>query len=226
MVVARGRGTLPVAVANRVITTVAASGDILDLDPGLREWLPVTGPRDRLRPGATTGRDIRIPQRVADQLLKGFVRFVADIPAGTDLTVVWERGADELQVDCGSITLTCTPGVLTVTIAVSCDQLPRPVRVGVPFGVGRVEHPRGLLMSSYTRVDAPAVVADGWSDAIVAFCWEALLETARRVAAGAGKDRSGTPLVPAAIAAEDGLFVVLPMARHDLSGLVQERGNV
>ncbi len=93
----------------------------------------------------------------------------------------------------------------------------------VPFAVGRPDAPRGLLMATTDRVDAPAIVADGWSAAITAFCWEAILELARRVSAESGNDQRGRPLVPGAIGADKGLLVVQPMARHDLSGLERQR---
>jgi hypothetical protein len=224
---AAGRGNGPVAPASRadrIISTIAVAGHITDLDPHLRTWFVPVDRGIRLPPGTPAQHDIRIPQRDADRLLKGLVRFVADIPPGTSLTVAWEQGGDELLVDCASISLSCAPGLATVGVNVSCDQVPRPRKVTVPFAVGRAASPRGLLMSTFTRVDAPAIIAEGWSDAIVAFCWEALLELATRVAGDAGVDRTGKPLIPGALAAEDALLIVQPMARHDLAGLSAERG--
>jgi hypothetical protein len=42
---------------------------------------------------------------------------------------------------------------------------------------------------------------------------------ARRVSADVGDDADGRSLIPGAIASGDNVFVVHPMARHDLSGL-------
>ena len=43
------------------------------------------------------------------------------------------------------------------------------------------------------------------------------------MSAESGNDQQGRPLVPGAIGADEGLLVVQPMARHDLSGLERQR---
>jgi hypothetical protein len=204
--------------ASKLVDTIALGGRITDLPPQQREWFTPIGDVT-LAAGERARAPITIPQPDAARLLLGFVRFVADIAARTSLQFVWERGQDELAVDGASIGLTCSDGLLTVGLTVSCDELRKPYRVAVPFAVGRADAPRGLLMSTIDRIDAPALIADGWSDAIIAFCWEALLEVTRRVSAQAGSDSAGRPLIPGAIAAHEGQLLVLPMARHDLSGL-------
>lgn len=216
------RGTSrPAARADELVNLIAVAGRIADLPVARRKWfVPIDGGLDT---GTRAPTDVRIPQADANRLLRGFVRFVADIDAGSNLELVWERGHDELWVDAGSITLKCAPGILSTRLTVGCDELPRPVTVTVPFAVGRPEAPRGLLMATTDRVDAPAIIADGWSAAITAFCWEAILELARRVSAESGSDQRGRPLVPGAIGADEGLLVVHPMARHDLSGLERQR---
>ncbi len=207
--------------ADELVHLIAVAGRISDLPVARRKWfVPVATDVDT---GTRAPDDVRIPQADANRLLRGFVRFVADIDAGSSLELVWERGHDELWVDAGTITLKCAPGILSIRLAVGCDQLPKPVTVTVPFAVGRPDAPRGLLMATTDRVDAPAIVADGWSAAITAFCWEAILELARRVSAESGNDQQGRPLVPGAISADEGLLVVQPMARHDLSGLERQR---
>lgn len=210
----------PVVRASQALDTISFAGRIVDLPERQRDWfVPVD---DRvLRPGERPEEPIVIPQADAARLLVGFVRFVADIPARTNLTLVWERGRDELAVDAASIGLTCADGLLTVGLTVSCDQLSKPVRVAVPFAVGRADAPRGLLMATINRLDAPALIAEGWSDAIIAFCWEAVLELAQRVCGQVGNDAQGRPLIPGAIAAHDAALALTPMARHDLSGLTR-----
>lgn len=219
---ATSRGTTirrPAVVrAGKSVEMISAAGRIEDLPERQREWFVPIGDAV-LNPGEPAPEPITIPQADAARLLVGFVRFVADIPARTNLQFVWERGRDELAIDGASIGLTCSDGLLTVGLTVTCDELPRPVRVAVPFAVGRADAPRGLLMSTINRLDAPALIADAWSDAIIAFCWEALLELAQRVCGQAGHDAQGRPLIPGAIAARDGALVLTPMARHDLTGL-------
>ena len=206
---------------DRISSLVAVEGRIDALPTRGREWFVPIHPELRLPPGKPTPDPSRIPQATASRLLRGFVRFVADIPAGASLELVWEQTPNELWVDAGSIDLTCAPGLVTVGLTVSCDELGRPTRVNVPFAVGRADAPRGLLMSTIDRVDAPALVADIWSDAITAFCWEAVLELAHRVSAQIGRDGSGLPLVPGGIAADKALLIIQPTARHDLSGLAR-----
>jgi hypothetical protein len=213
--------TQPAVRAEQLVDLIAAAGRITDLPIARRRWfVPVDG---ALPTGTPAPDGIRIPQADANRLMRGFVRFVADIDAGTNLELVWERGRDELWVDAGSIKLTCAAGILSTRLSVGCDELPRPVTVTVPFAVGRPDAPRGLLMATTDRVDAPTLVADGWSSAITAFCWEAILELARRVSAESGNDQQGRPLVPGAVSADDRVLVVHPMARHDLSGLERHR---
>jgi hypothetical protein len=220
--VGTSRGTtarVPAVVrAGRTVETISLAGRIADLPERQREWFVPVGDVV-LDPGQPAKEPITIPQADAARLLVGFVRFVADIPARTNLKLVWQRGRDELAVDAASIGLTCADGLLTVGLTVSCDELSRPTRVVVPFALGRPDAPRGLLMSTINRLDAPALIAEGWSDAIIAFCWESLLELAQRVCAQAGHDSQGRPLVPATIAAGDGALILTVTARHDLSGL-------
>jgi hypothetical protein len=208
------------ARADIFVDTIAAHGRILDLAAAERPWFVALADDVKLVDGAVADTIHRIPQADATRLLKGIIRFVVDVPARTNLRLVWTKGDDELWVDGSSIELTCTPGLVTISVVVGCDQLPRAGRrVAVPFAVGRADDPRGLLMSTFNRVDAPALIADRWSDSIVALCWEALLELTRRISAESGRDAAGRPLIPAAVAAEDQLLIVQPMARHDLSGL-------
>lgn len=209
----------PVVRSSRTVEAIAREGLIADLPPRQRTWFT---PQDSpLAAGAVAARPIIIPGDAASKLMVGFVRFVADLPARANLTFVWERGDDELWVDAASIGLVCGTGVLSVGLTVGCDQVDEPVRVVVPLAVGRMKAPRGLLMSSLSRIEAPAVIAEGWSDPIVAFCWEAVLELAQRVCAQAGRDAGGQGLIPGAIAAEDGRLIITPMARHRLTGLVR-----
>jgi len=178
-------------------------------------WFSVV-PRP-VKTGALASAPLRIPQGDAQRLLRGIIRFVADIPAGASLDLVWQQGGSELFVDAGSITLTCTTGLVSIGVAVHCDELPAPAVATAALGVGRVDSPSGLVMSTFERVGAPDLIADLWSEAITAFAWEALLELASRLCAGVGKDSQGRPLIPGSVAAAPELLVITPMARNDLS---------
>jgi hypothetical protein len=175
-----------------------------------------TKTRRKLGPG-TTSRVLDIPQKQANAMLGSIVRFVADIPATGTPLVVWTQGTDELLVDTASVTLACTSGLIRVRVQVDCDQLDEPTRVVVPLAVGAPDRSSGLVMSAFTRIDGPAIVADLWSDALTAFAWEAVLELARRLCAETGSDTKSRALIPVEISAASRRLLVTPMARHDVT---------
>ena len=192
----------------------ARRGLLLGIDLDDVSWHKKT--RRQLEPG-NTSRVLDIPQKQANAMLRSIVRFVADIPASGTPLVVWTQGTDELLVDTASVTLECTSGLIRVKVTVECDQLDEPTRVVVPLAVGAPNRSSGLVMSAFTRVDGPAVVADVWSDALTAFAWEAVLELARRLCVETGRDTKGRALIPVEISAAPQRLLVTPMARHDVT---------
>jgi hypothetical protein len=215
-----GRRELPrPTTSDQLIAAVARRGRIIDLPESRRRWFTNLDLDTVLTAGQPAPDRVEIPRADANRILRGIVRFVVDVPADANLDVVWTLGDHELLVRAGSIDLTCATGQLTVSVLVTCDELGRDRRVAVQFAVGTPTSPRGMYMSALTRLDAPAIIAEAWSDALTAFCWEAVLELARRVSADVGDDADGRSLIPGAIASGDNVFVVHPMARHDLSGL-------
>ncbi len=191
--------------------TRASSVNVLGLAAGT--WL--TASRGKLEPGSLS-RWIEVPAKQAVPLLQRTTRLVADLPTAGSRTVVWVSGADELRVATDKVTLACSPGLVMVTIPVDCDQLSGRARraVDVPLAVGTADQPRGLMMATVAIPRGPQVVVDLWADSLRAFAWESVLTLAREIAAAAGHDRVGKSLVPAAIGAEDELFLVRPMAAH------------
>lgn len=193
--------------------------DNADLTPLLKliqtaPWIAKVGPAKKLKPGELTRGLMRIPQGEAQTALRGVVRLVADLPRDSTPVVVWQDRGHELEVDTGATNLTCRVGVVTVGVAVSCDQLPEQAIIEVPLGVGTAERPTGLVMSALTHLTGPAVVVDRWSDAITAFAWECVVETARRLCELAGADAAGRPLTPGAIGAESKALIIQPMSPH------------
>ncbi|MGP3461359.1 hypothetical protein, partial [Escherichia coli] len=122
---------------------------------------------------------------------------------------------NELLVLTDRVTLDAAPGLVTVGITVSCDQLREPTVVTVPLAVGTTKQVRGLFMSTFAAPDGPDVVTAVWADSLIAFAWECLLTLALHLAAEAGGDRDGRTLRPGAIAAERGALLVKPMARNE-----------
>lgn len=172
-------------------------------------WLPRAA---KVAPG--TVRDwLRVPAPDAAQLVQSTARVVADLPRGSNGQVVWTAGTSELLVHTGRIRMTCTSGLLTIGLLVECDQVDGPQEVSVPLAVGTDKDPRGLFMSTFQTPTGPAAVTATWSAALTAYAWECVLTLASQLAGAAGTDDRGRPLVPAAVGAAPGLFLVRPMAR-------------
>ncbi|MEQ7008581.1 hypothetical protein ABN028_20620 [Actinopolymorpha sp. B17G11] len=180
-------------------------------------WFRRVDPRLELDPGARAPDLLKVPADGAQRILRQTVRLVADIPRGSSPDVVWVDGANELLVRTGGIGLSCLTGLVTVTLPVTCDQLREDAATQVPLGVGAADAPSGLVMSTLARPVGPDVVLDAWSTALIAFAWEAVVHLAQQLCAAAGKDASGRALVPASIAAERGVLLIQPMARHRIA---------
>lgn len=208
--------TMTLAHAQRLS---GVSLDNADLGPLLKliqtaPWLAQVGQAKKLKPGELTRGLMQIPQGEAQTALRGVVRLVADLPRGSTPVVVWQDRGNELEVDTAATSLTCRVGVVTIGVAVSCDQLPERTLIEVPLGVGTADRPTGLVMSALTHLPGPSVVVDRWADAITAFAWECVVETARRLCELAGADAAGRPLTPGAIGAESRALIIQPMSPH------------
>ena len=133
--------------------------------------------------------------------------------------VLWQQGVDALLVHITTITTAVGDGWVTVTIPVTCDQSQDPAGapsqpVTVTFVVGTADRPAGLFAAAPSRPDGPAVVAERWADTLTALAWRALLDTVAGIAAAAGRDTDGSPLIPVAVAATDKGLLVQTQARH------------
>ena len=134
--------------------------------------------------------------------------------------VLWQQGVDALLVRIAAITTTVGDGWVTVTVPVTCDQLQGPAGtpptqpVTVTFVMGTADRPAGLFAAAPSRPDGPAVVTERWADALTALAWRALLDAVAGVAAAAGRDTDGSPLIPAAVAATAKGLMVQTQARH------------
>ena|SRR5688572_22715984 len=186
------------------------------------DWFELLKPNVKLRPGAVAPNMLRVPVADAQKVLRGIIHLVADIAAGTPPTVVWVAGREELMVYLDRTTITCAPGMVTISLVVTCDEIKGDQRVDLAFAVGTLQRPTGLVMSTFDRVQGPALIADTWSESITAFAWEAVVTMAQQLAAGTGKDAAGRPLVPALIAADKNLLLIAAMARNNIS-LANER---
>jgi hypothetical protein len=189
----------------------------------LRKNCPELLPPGPVEPGKPV-EPLPVPAKQGTGLVRAAVKTAAAASLGRRPTdppvdaVVWTDGADSLLVLLDTVRLTTAEGVVTVSVDVACDQLrvgrrkPQ-ARVEVDLVVGTEERPTGLLAAAPTPRGA-AVVVDRWGDALVAFAWQALLDTAAGLSAAAGSDLDGAPLVPTRWIASKAGFAVGPQARH------------
>jgi hypothetical protein len=160
-----------------------------------------------LEPG-TVAEPVRVDPK---RLMVGARR--AAVEAAGAPSVVWTQGADALLVHVDGVKVRTGDGVVMVFVDVACDQLEGPATIQVGFAVGTEKRPTGMLAAA-TRPDGPPLVVDRWTDALVAFAWQTLLDAAAGAAAEAGEDADGAALIPAALTASREGLVVTPQARH------------
>jgi hypothetical protein len=189
----------------------------------LRKNCPDLLPPDPVKPG-TPVEPLRVTAKWGTGLVRAAVKDAAAGALGRRPTdppldaVVWTDGADSLLVLLDSVRLSTAEGIVTVSVDVACDQLraarrkPQ-ARVEIDLVVGTDERPAGLLAAA-TTPRGSAVVVDRWADALVAFAWQALLDTAAALSAAAGADVDGTPLIPTRWSASKKGIAVGPQARH------------
>ena len=211
---------------DEVIRVPAIEGRIEDVCRRLldvvRERAPQLLPPDPLSAG-TLGAPVpvvrdELPKLVAAAAWAGTVGGTPE--SERTPAVVWREGADALLIDVGGVTATTSTGWVVIRIPVACDQLPdRRADVEVPFAVGSPDRPAGLVAATETVPRGPAVVVARWGEALVALAWRAMLDGVAGLAAEAGRDVDGAPLVPVALVATERGLAVLPQARHGFDRL-------
>jgi hypothetical protein len=143
--------------------------------------------------------------------------------------ILWQQGVDALLVRITAMTAAVGDGWVMVTIPVSCDQIQGPAGappsqpVTVTFVMGTADRPAGMFAATPSRPDGPAVVVERWADALTALAWQALLDTVAGIAAAAGRDTDGSPLISAAVAATAKGLLVQTQARHPFDRIPAER---
>jgi hypothetical protein len=158
----------------------------------------------------------------------GFVPGVA-APSGLGARLAASRGSDAGAVPpAEGASRASMPAAGPVGALVGVARVPGPALAGaagqsggaatagvtVVFGVGTEAAPAGLIMSTLDRPIGPAVVVEGWADALTAFAWAALVHLAQALCAATGRDSAGQPLVPAYLSAGPDVLLIQPMARH------------
>jgi hypothetical protein len=158
---------------------------------------------------------LSVPTKDAQRVLSETVRLVLDLPRNSTPLVVWTQGDSELLIHSDKTRIGLSSGVVTLRITAECQEHGKMV-IPVPIGVGTKQSPSGLVMSTFGDLEGPAELVEAWSDAIIAFAWEALLEVARVICSEIGKDKRGLPLVPGSIGAAPNQLLLQPVARFSL----------
>jgi len=149
--------------------------------------------------------------RVAARRAAGFFR------ASKRTEVIWVEGDNELAVNFAEVGVQAGDGTLQVSIPVRCDQIGKGT-VTVLFAVGAPNAPAGLYAATAGRPTGPEAVVAIWSQALVAFAWNCLLELVSGMAAAVGKDQRGNLLVPVELSARRQGIEIVPMARFRFAG--------
>jgi hypothetical protein len=204
------RGTVAGLVAGRD----AVSDECQRLFKQVEARCPGYLPPSPLDPGSI-GPEIPLNPDELQKLVMVAVPKAAGLPPGSAAkSVVWTLAGNELLVLLARVTVRLVgDGIALVRIPVHCDQV-EDAAVTVPIAVGDDKRPAGLLAATEDRPRGPAAVVDVWGEALTAFAWQVLLAVATGVAAGAGTDVDGSPLIPAGLTASANGVRVLTMARH------------
>lgn len=157
-------------------------------------------------PGAVTP-DISLTRPRLEELLR------AGLGLAEHRSVVWVRGDSELAVHADRTRVALGPGTLVVGVRVECDQT-GPAEIAVAFALGSPDLAAGMVLATPARPDGPPLLVEQWGAVVVAAVYRALLDVVSAVAATAGVDRDGTPLLPGAIASNGTSLSVIPQARH------------
>lgn len=178
-------------------------------------WLKRINASLLLEIGAQSPELLSIPAKDAQRVLSETVRLVLDLPRNSTPLVVWTQGDSELLVHSDETRISLSSGVVTLRITVQCEEHGKLV-IPVPIGVGTKQSPIGLVMATFEDLEGPAELVAAWSDSIIAFAWEALLEIARVICGEVGIDKRGLPLVPGSIGASSNRLLLQPVSRFSL----------
>jgi hypothetical protein len=195
----------------------------------LRAQRPGLVPADPLPPGGVGAEVPVTPEALGPLVTAAAGQALPGAQAGGKApdAVLWQEGVDALLVHVTTITTAVGDGWVTVTIPVTCDQIQGPAGspsqpVTVTFVMGTADRPTGLFAAAPSRPDGPAVVTERWADALTALAWRSLLDTVAGIAAAAGRDTDGSPLIPVAVAATGKGLLVQTQARQPFDRIPAE----
>ena len=179
--------------------------------------LPQAAARTKMTEGDVFPPVFIASARLTPLLRVGAARAAGFFRATKKTEVVWVQGDSELAVGFAAVEVKLSDGALQVAIPVRCDQIGKGT-VSVLFAVGSPDAPAGLYAATASRPAGPEAVVAIWSEALVAFAWNCLLELVSGMAAAVGKDQRGNLLVPVELSARRQGLEIVPMARFRFSG--------
>lgn len=135
------------------------------------------------------------------------------VGAAEEPRVVWQAAGSEVLVHLDATRAVTREGLLLINLVVEAEQTGR-AEVVVPFAVGSIERPAGMVVLTEPKPRGPAVLVDRWGEAIVAAAWQVLLDIAGAAARASGGDVAGRQLRPGALVAGEEGLQVLPQAEH------------
>ena len=191
------------------MTLSAAGQTFLD---GLRSAFAQGGVE--LRPGELA-EPVRVPLKAFRSIWQHELAPI-DIPRGW---CVWPGLGSEIAVHVVESSVALRTGYVLAALLTRCDEVGQ-ARLVVPLATGTetatpvAAGPAGLMMTAEATARGVPLLVDVWGEVAVTACWAAVVGVARSVAAAAGEDRCGCPLIPGAIRAADDEFIVVPQARH------------
>jgi hypothetical protein len=195
------------SLSQRPPVSAALAADLRRLNPRLFNPTPL--------PAGTHAREVAITAKDLVPLVRQAALAASGIDAAAqrEQAVLWRHGGSELLVWPGRLQTRLADGMVALSLPVQCNQSGE-ATVHVSFAVGSRARPAGLVAATDERPRGPAAVVDLWGEPLLAFAWQVLLSLVTHIAAEAGRDEDGVPLIPASLTALPAGITVLPMARH------------
>ncbi|MGY1642010.1 hypothetical protein ACI782_12895 [Geodermatophilus sp. SYSU D00703] len=131
---------------------------------------------------------------------------------------VWRDLDSEVALDVGRTRVALLQGFVVCGLRMRCDQVMDTSELTVPLATGTETEPSGLIMTGELAARGIPLLVDAWGEVAVVGCWTAVVDVASKVAAAAGTDIRGGPLLPGAVWTADDVFTVVPQARHAIDG--------
>ena len=163
----------------------------------------------KLKPG-TPGPIVPVSARELSVLVRRAV-------GGGRRRAVWTHLGNEAAVRLDGARASVADGIVLVGLTLDTVET-GPQELTTVFAVGSRAKPAGLLAVAEDRPRGHGDLAATFAEPVIATAWRALLTVVLDLAASAGRDAFGEPLVPVAIAAQPDALHVHTIADHRIGG--------